>query len=538
MRSPSRVLLAVVAAGVVVGLSGCGAASRPGGGSTSALVDSLPAAKKAVAAVDWNLPYEPASLDPIKTQVYADAPVTSNLCESLLKVRPDLSIAPNLAESFEQVDDRTWTYHLRSGVRFWDGTPMTAADVVASLQRSVDPASGSYWSLEYQNVASVTADDASTVTIHLEKPDALVNQVLATSAGAVSEAAFLKKAGTAYGSASTGLMCTGPYKFVSWTPGSSIVMERNDAYWNSAVKPKTAKVTFHFVTEASTITSALTSGEIDGMYQVPAATVPALRKSATGSFTLGPSTASLDLIPTERSGPLHDAEVRQALFEAIDRTAIANNVYNGAATPAVSFINPGVGYGKKVYADYLASRPKAAVDLAAAKKLVGSSAAGAGTIRIATSPDPSLETVANAIAAAGSKIGLDISVVTLTSAENDQLYFDPKLRDQYDGFLNVQWTLTTDPIEELEFVTPGAFTNYGLYENPDFLAAFDKALGISDPEQRAEAAVKAVAIVDGDLPWVPIVSLPVASYVGKGLTGIPTSWAFMYGGWAASLGGA
>lgn len=536
MRSSRRIILTGVVAALAIGLSACAAARNSRTGDV-ALTSALPAAKTAVASVNWNLPYEPAALDPIKTQVWADAPVESNLCESLLKVQPDLGIEPGLASSYKQVDDLTWTYTLRSGVKFWDGTPMTAADVVASLQRNLDPNSGSYWSLEFQNVTSVTADSPTTVSIHLSKPDALVNQVLATSAGAISEAAFLAKAGDGYGSATTGLMCTGPYKLVSWTAGDSIVMERNDGYWKTTTEPKTKRVTFHFVTDPSTITSALTSGELQGMYQVPAASIPALRKSTSGTFSLGASTASLDLIPTERPGPLHETAVRQALFQAIDRAAIARNVYNGAAVPAVSFINPGVGYGRTVYADYLASRPAAKVDLAAAKKQIAASTSAAAPIRIATSPDPSLETVANAIAAAGSKIGLNITVVTLTAAENDQLYFDPKLRDQYDGFLNVQWTLTTDPLEELEFVTPGAFTNYGQYQNPKFLDAFTAALGITDATERAKAAVKAVRIIDADLPWVPIVSLPVSSFVAKGLTGVPTSWAALYGGWAASLGG-
>lgn len=536
VHSTRRIIMVAVATALAVGLSGCGAARNPNASGIE-LTSSLPTAKTAVAAVDWNLPYEPASLDPIKTQVWADAPVESNLCESLLKIKPDLSVGPGLASSYQQVDDVTWTYTLRSGVRFWDGTPLTAADVAASLQRNLDPASGSYWSLEFQNVKAVTADSPETLTIHLTKPDALVNQVLATSAGAVSEATFLQKAGEAYGTASTGLMCTGPYTLASWTAGSSIVIDRNDAYWNKTAKPKTAKVTFHFVTDPSTITSALTSGQIGGMYQLPATSIAAVKRNSSGTFSLGPSTASLDLIPTERSGPLHDKAVRRALFAAFDRGAIAHSVYSDAATSAVSFINPGVGYGKSVYANYLASRPAAKVDLVAAKKLLGSTFSASAPIRIATSPDPSLETVANAIAAAGSKIGLDISVVTLTAAENDELYFDPKLREQYDGFLNVQWTLTTDPLEELEFVTPGAFTNYGQYENPAFLSAFDSALGVADPGLRAKAAVKAVAIVDDDLPWVPIVNLPVSSFVTKGLTGIPTSWAALYGGWASLLGG-
>jgi peptide/nickel transport system substrate-binding protein len=274
------------------------------------------------------------------------------------------------------------------------------------------------------------------------------------------------------------------------------------------------------------------------MYQVPAAAIPQLQTSSSGTLYQGPSTASLDLIPTERQGPLRNADIRQALYLALDRSAVASGVYHGAATPAASFVNPGVGYGKSVFDAYFKTRPSATVDLAKAKQLVAKAQSVASTpIKLATSPDPSLVTVANAIATAGKSLGLNISVVTLTAAENDELYFDPKAREKYDGFLNVQWTPTTDPLEELAFVTQGAFTNYGLYDNPAFQKAFDHANGVISPNARAQAVVEALKIVDADLPWVPIVSLPVTTYLSNKVTGVPTSWAFMYGGWAEGLGG-
>lgn len=522
--------------------SACSSEGKSGGSSQSPsdqLVSTTAPATNDVATVTWNLPYEPASLDPIKTQVYADAPVESNMCESLLKVQPDLSIGPNLAASYTESKNATvWTYTLRSGVHFWDGNPMTAADVVASLKRNIDPKSGSYWSLEYKNVKTIEATGPLQVTITMTQPDALLNQTLATSGGAVSEAATLQHDGAKYGTPADGVMCTGPYKFQSWKPGSSITLAKNTSYWNTKAPLRVGTLMFKFVSDANTISSGLTSGSLDGMYQVPAASIPLLKTSTAGTLYQGPSTASLDLLPTERSGPMHDSKIRRALFLALDRNAVATGVYHGAATAAKSFVNPGVGYGAKVFNAYFNSLPTPAVDLTKAKQLVAQvSAASQTTIKLATSPDPSLVTVANAIAAAGRQLGLNIQVVTLTPAENDNLYFDQKARDQYDAFLNVQWTLTTDPLEELDFVTKGAFTNYGLYDNRAFETAFNAALGVVNPDERAQATVAALKIVDADLPWVPIVNLPVTTYVSNKLTGIPTSWAFLYGEWALALGG-
>lgn len=524
-------------------LAACSSSTTSGGSSDSAtakqLLNTTRKATSSVPAVIWNLPYEPASLDPIKTQVYADAPVESNMCESLLKVRPDLTVAPSLAASYTQTKNATvWTYKLRHDVTFWDGSPMTSADVVASLKRNLDPAAGSYWSLEYKNVKNIVANGRYEVIITMKRPDALLNQTLSTSGGAVSKASALASAGAKYGNAHTGVACTGPFKFGSWRPGSSITLAKNDTYWDKANMAKVSQLTFKFVSDPNTIASGLTSGSLDGMYEVPAAAIPQLTSASSGHLYQGPSTASLDLVPTERQGAMRAPAVRKALFNALDRQAVATGVYHGAATAARSFVNPGIGYGKPVFDAYFASLPAAKVDLAKAKELIGT--AGVDTsapIKLATSPDPSLVTVANAIASAGQQLGLKIQVVTLTAAENDDLYFDQKARDKYDAFLNVQWTPVTDPLEELDFVTKGAFTNYGLYDNPTFEKAFNHAIGVVDGTARAKAAVTALKMVDADMPWVPIVSLPVTTYVSDKLTGIPTSWAFMYGQWAQGLGG-
>lgn len=501
------------------------------------LVSTTDPATTDVPTVTWNLPYEPASLDPIKTQVFADAPVTSNMCESLLKVEPDLSVGPGLAVSFTHPTPTSWTYKLRQGVTFWDGSPMTANDVVASLKRNIDPNSGSYWSLEYGNVTSIKATGPDQVTVTTSKPDVLINMTMSTSGGEISKASALAAAGADYGNSKTGLMCTGPFKFTSWKPGDSITLTKNENYWDKAHMARVNQLIFKFVSDPNTTSSGLISGELQGMYQVPAASIPQLQNASNGKLYLGPSTASLDLIPTERKGPMSDPRIRQALYWALDRTAVATGVYHGAATPALSFVNPGVGYGKAIYQQYFDSRPAPKVDLDKARQLVTEAGSPTTPIQIATSPDPSLVTVANAIAAAGQSLGLNVTVVTLTPAEADQLYFDPKLRDQYDGFLNVQWTPVTEPLEELAFVTKGAFTNYGLYDNPAFEQAYTQALGVVDPDARATAVVKALTILDNDLPWVPIVSLPVTTFISSQLTGVPTSWAFLYGQWAQGLGG-
>ena len=538
-RRMTRAGAAIIGLGLVLSSVGCAhqSAGSSAAGNSKNLVSTTPAGQTPVSRVTWNLPYEPASIDPAKTQVTADAPVQANMCESLLRENPDLTLSPNLASAYEQVNPLTWTYQLRTDVKFWDGHPMTVADVLASLRRHMDPNSGSYWAIYYQNVKSITQSGPSQITVKLSRPDELFNYELATAGGAISEAKVMESDGANYGSPSDGVMCTGPFKFQSWTPGSNINLAANEDYWDASRKPKIGTLVEKFISDPATLASALTSGEIDGMYDLPNAAIPQLEKASNGTVYLGPSTASLDLIPTEKSGPLHNANVRRAMFLALDRGAIASGVYHGDALPAQSFVNPAYAYGKAVFDAYTATLAKPAVDLTEAKALVSHVADAGAPIILATSPDPSLTIVANALRSAGQSIGLNIQVETLTPTENNDLYFDQKLRDKYDAFLNVQFTMVADPLEELLFVTKSSPYNYGQYDNPEFNNLFNAALGTADPTARAHAVVKALTAVDQDLPWVPIVSMPVRTFLNNKLTGIPTSWAFMFTPWAASVGG-
>jgi peptide/nickel transport system substrate-binding protein len=114
---------------------------------------------------------EPYSLDYAYAFDYADNQVLANVCESLLRLNPDYTLSPGLAESFEHPTPETWVYTIRDGVTFHDGTPLTAADVVASMNRHLDPAVGSSWYSVYQNVVSIEQTGDRQVTVTESLPD-------------------------------------------------------------------------------------------------------------------------------------------------------------------------------------------------------------------------------------------------------------------------------------------------------------------------------------------------------------------------------
>lgn len=135
------------------------------------------------------------------------------MCESLLRLNADFSLTPSLAESFENTDPLTWVYQIRQGVKFHDGTTMTADDVAASMSRHIDEAVGSSWYSVYQNVETIEKTGDWEVTVTTAIPDSQFNLAMGGSAGVIESAATLEELGPDYGNSTTGVNCNGPLRF-------------------------------------------------------------------------------------------------------------------------------------------------------------------------------------------------------------------------------------------------------------------------------------------------------------------------------------
>ncbi len=159
---------------------------------------------------------------------------------------------------------------------------MTADDVVFSLQRQVNPDTGSYWGVWFQNVASVTKTGPMQVTVQLKSPDVLFGQMMATPAGAVVQKAYVETKGKDYGTAGGGVMCTGPYELTKWSTGAGITITARDDYWDAALKPKVKTVSFTFVRDPATVTNGLLTGSIDGTWTTPISGLTQLKAGANG----------------------------------------------------------------------------------------------------------------------------------------------------------------------------------------------------------------------------------------------------------------
>ena len=335
------------------------------------LVSVMPAASRDVDRITWNLARgEPDTLNPYASVTLSSGQVVKNICDALLSVDPEFNVGPGIAE-LEQVSDTRLVFTVLDGAVFSDGSPVTAEDVVFSMERAASP--DSVVSYVFAHVDSITATSTREVTVELTEPDILFSSAMSTIAGTVLKKEWALAAVDAVGTPEGGLVCSGPFLLEDWTSGNSLTLRRNDAYWNDEVRPFAEQVEFTFVTDATAMAQALAAGEIDGGYDLPASAIPTLRDAGGGELVFGPSTTGFFLSVARPDGPLADLKLREALQHVVDRQALADVVFHGAAAPAYTQLTEGTWPSgerelyEQAYEPFVQGR---AYDLEAARALV------------------------------------------------------------------------------------------------------------------------------------------------------------------------
>src|SRR5262249_15510908 len=256
-RWPRRWMIIAAAVCALAAACGRSANSSPGDVSpTKGLTAIIPAGTKAGGSGGWATHRDVISLDPIFTLGFPDSTAVSLMCESLLRQAPDGSVEPGLA-TVSNPSPTTMVFTLRPGVKFWDGHPVTSADVVYSLDRNIDPKLGGFYGLVFNPVESNAATSSTPVTITLKQPHYWLQGELASMPGIVIEKAFAQKQGKNYGTPAGSIMCTGAYMFKSWNPGVGVVAVRNPHYWNPSVHPLVDQITIKGVPDVSSFTSGM-----------------------------------------------------------------------------------------------------------------------------------------------------------------------------------------------------------------------------------------------------------------------------------------
>ncbi len=544
--TPSRIT-AIGAAAVVAALvlAGCGArpasVTEAGGGPKFTLSNSTPAPAKDIDNFTWAMYAEPFSLDYAYAFDYPDNTVLSNVCESLFRWNADLSTSPGLATGVENPDPLTWVYTIRQGVKFHDGSEMTADDVVASLSRHLNPEVGSFWASSYQNVESIEKTGEYQVTVTTTRPDYVFNASLVGAPGVVESAKTLEAAGKDYGNSSTGVNCTGPFSFDAWEPGESITLKRFDDYWDPDLKAKSRQVTFTMLPDATSRINAFQTGEIDGGFAIPSNAMDILKANKdAGSVYFGKDTSVQSMVFTNLGGTFKDVKVRKALMMAINREALIKAAEQGYAskTDALTTRNVWKDASQETTDgafDGLLSTP---YDVAEAKKLVKEAGAEGSKFVFATaSLNAAFDITARAIASAAKEIGLDPEIQTMSNDKYTTLFSDPEARKNVDLLVTSWYLSSTEPLEMYSVLRTGDFSNYGGWSNPEFDELVNTAYGVQDPDARGKLTGQAAKIASEDVVWGPLYETVTTMWLGKRITGADPSINYMYFPWAAKIGG-
>ncbi|WP_350349020.1 ABC transporter substrate-binding protein [Agromyces sp. G08B096] len=543
MTTPTRsrgAILAIATAGALL-LTGC-TAGDPAPSATPAMDlpfgPSTPAARGPVEQVTWMLPAEPATFDFDIDSGAAENTVFANVCERLMAVQPDLTTVPHLAESAEWVDATHVVFTIRDGVTFHDGSPMTAADVLWSMQRHA--ADGADESDEYANVVAMEQTGDREITVTMAQRDAIFIQAMAGNGGMVLNPRVVEAQGDAYGSPGTPDACSGPYTLGEWKPGTSLTIEKAEHYWDASREVLADEIVFRWA-DQSAVVNALTAGEADGSYlDSPASAIP-LQSVDSVSLAQGPSTNAWVLLATER-GPLADERIRQALSLALDRTGIATAAFGGLAQPWKTPIGSGAwGYEAEAFQaayEELEGAPASpsADDLAAAKALIEEAGAPDEPIVVASDGGSVRNVVSNALVAAAQSIGLEAEIVTIPSAQYGDFYSDDAVRGQADLFSDEYYISKNDPVGFYKNGASTATVNFVGFSDPEYDALVKEAFAATDDAERADLAIELQRRWVEATPWIPVAQSPSTLALRSDLTGVPSSAAYLYYPWAADLG--
>lgn len=459
---------------------------------------------------------EPSSMDPQYHALTPNTQISQTIFDTLVATDAQLKPKAALAESWT-VDGKVWTFKLRPNVKFSDGTPFTAEDVVFTYDRVPKvPNSPSPFTLYLGSVAKTEAVDPMTVRITTKEvaPNLLVNlaQLPIMSKKAASGPAAEGKTTTELNSGD-GLVGTGPYKFVSWKRGAEFVLARNENYWGK--NPEWDRVVYRPISNAAARVAALLAGDVDMIEDPPTDDLPKLKADKKLFVEETPSVrvvyVALDQYAEPSPGiqgtdknPMKDKRVREALSLAINRDALVERVMGGVALPAGNLLPyPMFGSSKEH-----SKAPKA--DVEKAKALLKEAGYPNGFSITLGSPSGRYvndSKVAQAIASMWTRIGVKTSV----DAMAPPVFFKNRDSYQFSAYL-AGWSVTSGEMSNaltslLVTRNPEAglgTTNRSRYSNPKMDELVKEASSTMDDAKRAELLSKASNMAMDDYAMLPV----------------------------------
>jgi peptide/nickel transport system substrate-binding protein len=476
-----------------------------GSGRVATAQGEIPKGGDLVIAIEGDV----VAVDPVYAYDFTANPVVCEITEGLLKFDGP-AVVPNLAESVENPDPLTWIYHLRQDVTFHDGTPMTADDVVFSMERTRDPDTASYVAWMYDSVDTIEKVDDLTVKVTLKSPDAFWQYVPATTAGHVISKAYFEANAETFGKPEGGVVGTGPFKFVSWTSGDQIALARNDSYWDKSGGPYLDTVTFKILTDPTTRTAGLQTGELSGVLgAIPGDQLPIVQQMDNVELQLVDSYLQDFIAYNTQRPPFDNATLRQALNYAVDKVGVRTTTLGEFATDARGIpVGPAMWtFNEDLWAAAYPEIPDYAFNLDTARTLLEESGVADqldGKV-ITTDGNPVRLGQALALQAAAAELGHQLEI--------NQLSFTDWITTAFGGardydILVSQWGSDfPDPAGNLlpvfasQNVGDGK-SNFANYANADVDGLLNGQHAQSDNTARTEMMIDAAKLIAADSPWI------------------------------------
>jgi peptide/nickel transport system substrate-binding protein len=429
---------------------------------------------------------QPATLDPQKMRVGGVDYNNAYHCFSRLTTQDSkLQVLPDLATSWEAAEDlKSWTFRLRPGVKFHNGKPFDASDVVFTFKRILDKNVGSVLRVNFGIVTGIDVIDPLTVRFNLSIPYAdLPAATAAYQAAIVTEGVVDKLATHPIG--------TGPFRFVEYRPGDQLVMERNPDYFLPGV-PKLDRVIIRIIPEFTTAVAALESGSVDAVFDLPPEQVDKLKHSTVAHVAEVQAGRWQGIIWNNTMKPFDDIRVRRAFAKLVDKPALVDISMFGHATPTLTPIPPFHPYFRK-------DIPIGGADIPGAKKLLAEAGIpdGFSLEMYVPGSNPPRERLATAFRETAKQAGVDVQ---LRMVPPDKFFaeMEGKVRFSADGFYG---RATPDLMVYPWYDSAGSWNNtLWHYKNPEVDKVLDAARATTDKAVQAKLYGRFQELVLDDPP--------------------------------------
>jgi peptide/nickel transport system substrate-binding protein len=476
-----------------------------GSAKQTAAIDSTGSSEpKTGGTLNISLQGDPVTLDPSTSTVGYERHVYQSIYDKLVELDASGKMVPMLAEKWSISDDKkTYTFNLRQGVKFQDGTDFNAEAVKFNFDRNMQDASPRKNELKF--VSKVTVVDPHTVQIVLTQPFSAFLSILTDRAGMMVSPDAVKKYGTDFKSNPVG---TGPFMFKNYTKGSSLVLDKNPNYWQKGL-PKLDQVVYKMFPDQNVALVNLKSGAVDITDSFPSKDIANMKNDPKSLVINEAGQGYTGIQMNLNKAPFDKVEVRQAIDLMIDREAIVNVALNGAAIPSHSpFVPSQFAYDNS----YKAAKP----DLEKAKELLKKAGLPDGfSFTLNYIQDPLLQQVVQMIQGMLKPVGINVNLDPLDSTAHTNRI----VKRNFEAIVNT-WSGRTDPDQNAydRFIT-GGFTNYSNYTNPEVDKLLNESRMEDDQAKRKLIYDNLMKKLNTDIPYVFLYHPNYAFGISKAVQG-------------------